>query len=193
MINTLESLCRRPGKRGVIAILLCVVGLLCGLHLYQRHHAVERAIQAIETAGGEVGYGYVATDWFAIAGIAPSLRRLGIDLDGVIYVHLPGDRATVETLEQLGSFNKLQHLILTVGTLDDEECAAIGRLKSLEQLSLYFVELSDDGFTQLSNLKKLRRLDFIGCVGVSNDAIKRLQDSLPDCEIILGAELPNGF
>ncbi|MDY0165022.1 MAG: hypothetical protein RBS80_00675 [Thermoguttaceae bacterium] len=67
--------------------------------------------------------------------------------------------------------------------VDDDTLASIARFADLEQLWLNGeIVITDQGLEYLSRLKRLEDLS-LGDAPVSADAVKRLQQSLPQCKI----------
>ena len=131
---------------------------------------------------------------------ASQCRILSIDLTGARRVH--GTRLS----RALNVCLHLQRLGLSGTDIDDSDLRLITGLKQLQYLSLANTAVSDSGLIQLGQSRRLQTLDLTGtlitdrglsnlaqltqlqscCVAdckVSQQAVKKLKDALPDCEI----------
>jgi len=68
--------------------------------------------------------------------------------------------------------------------ISDDALDAILRLRRLQLLTLTSSCLSDEGVARLAALKRLTQLDLRYCHCVSQDAVTRLAEKLPDCNIL---------
>lgn len=69
-----------------------------------------------------------------------------------------------EDLRTIESFGTIRSLELPVSTLGDPQAEILGRCQNLEYLDLTGVSLSDDGFTHLRGLTRLRGFTFSNSV-----------------------------
>lgn len=94
-----------------------------------------------------------------------------------------GSAVSSSGLVHLQAVPNLRHLVLASGTIDDQGLAYVATLKHLEYLDIYYLEhISDAGIQHLAALKQLNRLRLYG-TAATEDGVRRLQSSLPRCEI----------
>jgi hypothetical protein len=145
-------------------------------------------------------------DFFGTRVTAKGIASLS-SLDHLRSLTLAESEVTDETLQGLGSLPQIEELwlIRTHVTSDglasisnlhnlrelfirqnplvvDRGLEHVGRLKNLESLNVYKNSTSDEGLAALARLKRLKKL-WIGPPNVSNDAVRSLSRSLPECSI----------
>ncbi|MDP7206464.1 MAG: hypothetical protein QGH11_12895, partial [Pirellulaceae bacterium] len=107
-----------------------------------------------------------------------ALRHLDMSLLGI------SDKSLVH-LQPLTKLRRLD-LLYSEGfggtNLTDEGMATLATLTQLTSLNLVGARISDAGLGQLAPLVALRQLQ-ISNAPVSDEAVKRLQEALPDCRI----------
>lgn len=84
--------------------------------------------------------------------------------------------------EYLANFSELESLTLTGAEVSDIGILSISNCKKLNYLQLRSKHITNKGFFELSKLTTLRELNIYFPL-VSQSAIDRLRDKLPNCEI----------
>jgi len=165
----------------------------------------QQAVEAIQEAGGNVKYNYGV----GAAGATERLRWHG----GLIEIplrppppppSLPGpdwlrkligihyfvsvvqvyiSPATKAELEKLKSFKELRVLYCGYCAFTDADLEALGDLTNLQVLTLTWgAQITDKGLEHLKGLTNLRQL-YLDTTEVTDVGVKKLQRSLPNCEI----------
>jgi Leucine-rich repeat (LRR) protein len=78
----------------------------------------------------------------------------------------------------------LKELNVQQTEITDASLPLLGKLNRLEVLGLHKTQITDVGLVHLSGLKKLKDLD-VSDTGVTSEGTARLQEKLPNCEILL--------
>lgn len=86
-------------------------------------------------------------------------------------------------LTHLGELTNLQMLILDDTQVTNAGIAHLARLSNLDSLFLNGTQISDAGLLHLVRLSRLRCL-YVGGTDVTDAGCKRLQQTLPNCEIM---------
>jgi hypothetical protein len=146
------------------------------------------AIKAVEAAGGRV-YRISAADTtreisFNLASSPITDQQLqGINAIGeVIWMNLAGTEVTNDGLKQLSGL-PLKKLHLERTKIGDEGLKHLTSFKDLEYLNVYDTKVTDAGLEYLKELKNLRKL-YVWKSGVTEAGIKKLNESLPELEIV---------
>jgi hypothetical protein len=74
-------------------------------------------------------------------------------------------------------------------TINNDSSPAICRLKRLKKLSLWSANITDKTVELLNNLTQLKDLEILG-TGITPTGFKKLQKSLPQCEILYDTSSP---
>lgn len=93
---------------------------------------------------------------------------------------------TDKSVAMLGKAEHLRLLRLAETEVSDASIATLLKLRSLESLNFYGTKVTDSGILKLAALPNLKRL-YLWQTAVTPDAVKSLQEKLPDCEIVTGA------
>ncbi len=109
------------------------------------------------------------------------IKALPLDTEAV-FVKRPDDAKT----KVLFRLEKLRKLLQDGNSfISDEGLEMLGQMLSLEELDLEWSgQITDEGLNYLHRLKNLRWLDIGFCRNITENGIKRLQEELPDCEVI---------
>ena len=154
----------------------------------------EQAIQEIEKIGGSVRKIAANVDWKEAA-----FHLSGTDLndDGLVHVakitkltwlNLRGTKITDAGLAHLAGLTDLKRLHLEKTEIGDEGLKHLAGLSNLEYLNLYGTKVTDAGLDQIANLKNLKKV-YLWQSGATEEGVKKLQEKLPELEIVLGAKL----
>ena len=177
-----------------IVVLFIIAGLRIGIPMYRQ----QRAIAAIERAGGEVAvelggprslarwiarnrltsFGTVREVWFVGEDISDEvLDLLGSfeELDGLL---LDSPKFTEVAISRLISLKRLRILNLGEGQYTDECLAQVSRMDSLRYLSLSGANFTDAGLAHLESLTNLEEL-FLDRTDVTANGFEVLRRSLP--------------
>jgi Leucine-rich repeat (LRR) protein len=106
------------------------------------------------------------------AAIPKTLRKLEVMGSGLADANLP----------ELDAF-ELTTLTAEGKDITDAGCAALARIKTLEDLDISSSQVTDAGLIELEKLKKLKELDLTD-TKVTPEGISKLQKALPKCKII---------
>jgi hypothetical protein len=154
----------------------------------QQARRQREAVKAILEAGGVVwyrfemgdGYGYGIKQFF----VGTSSALLGKDMvDSVGSVRLGGQQITDDNIASLTEFEDLLSLHLLGTRITDGGLEHIRGLRNLMDLSLGSPEITDHGMDHLKGLTSLYRLQLQN-TQVTDEGIQKLQEALPNCEII---------
>ena len=105
------------------------------------------------------------------------------------HLDLSGAEVTDAGLEHLKGLRQLKTLILRICfNVTDAGLEQLKGLTALEALDLNGTDVTDDGLEGLPGLTNLTRLD-LGETYVTYEGIKRLQQALPNCKVIVDDEL----
>lgn len=153
----------------------------------------------------EFGQTAITSDGFVQLGKLTSLKKLGFSVEALTNdglaklqqlprlesLELIHTDVTDDGLEILAGFSALRNLSLSVspkkkfgpGYLSDEGLSHLASIPRLEQLSLYGPTFTDRGIEHLSQLKGLDCLR-IWAPNITDTGIQKLQEQLPDCEVM---------
>ncbi len=99
-----------------------------------------------------------------------------------VFVKRPDD-AKIKALSRLENLRRLVQD--GVSHISDNGLQQLGQMSSLEELDLEWSgQITDEGLEHLHRLKNLRWLDVGFCRNITRRGITRLQEELPDCEVI---------
>jgi len=104
-----------------------------------------------------------------------------------VTVDLSATKITDQAVAQLASAKNLRLIRLAETDITDAAIETLLKLPALESINLYGTKVTDAGVSKLSALTNLKRL-YLWKTAVTPEAIKALQEKLPDCEIITGIE-----
>ncbi len=146
------------------------------------------AIKSVESAGGRV-YRISAADGSREISFNLSSKPIGDEhlkginsISEVVWLNLAGTQISNEGLKQLiGMPLKKLHLERT--KIGDAGLKHLKTLKDLEYLNLYNTEVTDAGIEHLKALKNLKKL-YVWKSGVTEDGISKLNQLLPDAQIV---------
>lgn len=169
-----------------ILLLSAVVCLSLGYE-YSNAKRQERAVAAIEKAGGRVEYDWSTSTVRSVMKPQPRgpawLRTLlgphyfnsvvGVDISHTLVHGSPSDFESFKAaLRQLPTLKRLHVFALE---LSDDNFTVIGQLQSLEALSLARIELTEGGAQQIAHIKNLRKLS-LGDAVVPAAALVQIKD-----------------
>ena len=172
----------------IVVLVLSLPSSWLGVKLHEARKQRE-AVGAILEAGGTVLYEYQFDESGKFVAQAepptPAWLRslLGDDLFRDVAYVSPGRDSGDAELEQLKGLTSLRRLNLDGGEVTDAGLEHLKGLTSLEELDLSHTQVTDAG---LKHLKGLASLEYLGlcCNKVSNEGVKKLQEALPNCQII---------
>ncbi len=183
---------RRRFFRYSLRTLLLVVTVFCiwmGITV-KRARDQERAVATIEDVGGSVLYDYqIASPSPFPPGPSPPGPKWLRDLIGIHYfdsvaaVLLVGPGVNDECFAAIKRFTDLEILSLFQTKVTDVGLEHLKGLTNLQRLYLNNTRVTDAGLEHLKGLTDLQRLDLMN-TNVTDEGIKKLQQALPNCEII---------
>ncbi len=160
-----------------LLVSICMSWLAVKLH---RGRKQRKAVEAIERLGGEVCYGYEfpvnswkrkpqASAWLKVL-VGDDLSRdvihaFGLDANHVVVKHVSHDNITC-----LSRLTTLEYLCIDSTQISDRELERLQRLKNLRMLSLGDIIFTTHGT--------------FGRVAVNPEAVKKLEEALPECHIL---------
>ena len=100
------------------------------------------------------------------------------------WLHLHSTDVTDEAVTQLQHFAKLRQVTLSQTSIGNKSLSALVKLDNLMMLHLRQTEVSDAGIRHLKRLSSLEHLD-LRETAVTRKAARKLQKSLPDCNILI--------
>lgn len=103
-------------------------------------------------------------------------------LTGIETLNLAGSPINVDAMRVIARLPKLRTLNLDMTRVDDEGLVHLARARDLEELSLNHTSVTAKGLFALKSLPRLRHLQLEG-VAISKASLRRLRQTLPDCEI----------
>ncbi len=170
-----------------LLIIATVVAIACSWYAYemQKTAKIRAAVTKINSHGGEADY------WDSGAGTI-FLRYLKIsdaglvrvkDLTNVTFLSLVGTEITDAGLVNLKGLTSLEVLRLDGTQVTDAGLVHLKNLTKLQQLCLARTQVTDAGLVHLSGLTRLSQLD-LGHAQVTDEDVRKLQEALPNCEII---------
>ncbi|HUY89571.1 MAG TPA: hypothetical protein VMV10_12625 [Pirellulales bacterium] len=169
--------------RGLLA-LLTVFAIWLGF-IVNRIREQREALETIEAMGADVRYEYDET---ADRTVSPWLKSLYGDLHALKGVRVavlqsvrPSESSTewfFSTEGRSGWFGIFNPDI----TFDDRGLMALGKLKTVDDVLIMNVPVTDAGLMHLASCVRLRRLALVG-TSVSASGVAALQAKLPHCEI----------
>jgi Leucine-rich repeat (LRR) protein len=178
----------RPWGRGVLAVLLA-----CGVfgpraRAQDPKAAPEKAIAAIQEAGGKVERDEKGPDKpvivvnFATTQAADDVLANLKGLSALQKLTLNGTKITDAGLEQLKGLTGLQKLYLVDTKVTDAGLEHLKGMTSLQILSLVGTQVTDAGLEHLKGLTNLQMVFLYG-TKVSDAGAKALQEALPKVKI----------
>ena len=146
-----------------LLLLLLVLGLGFGWFAYKVKQATEQrdAVEAIQKAGGQVGYDYGRADSSRTNWLQDLLGRdFFID---VSYVYLNGTGVSADLLREAREDGQTSQLRYFDAHMTDDELAVLKKLPRIKDLTLCNTKVTDVGLANLTDLRQLSRLHLIGC------------------------------
>ncbi|MES2475695.1 MAG: c-type cytochrome domain-containing protein [Verrucomicrobiota bacterium] len=104
-----------------------------------------------------------------------------------VTVDLSATKITDAAVAQLAEAKGLRLIRLAETGITDAAIDSLLSLTALESINLYGTQVTDAGVSKLSALPNLKRL-YLWKTAVTPEAIKALQEKLPKCQIITGAD-----
>lgn len=105
-----------------------------------------------------------------------------------VTVDLSATKITDQAVAQLASAKNLRLIRLAETGVTDASIDTLLKLPSLESINLYGTKVTDAGVSKLSAMPRLKRL-YLWKTTVTPEAVKALQEKLPDCEIVTGIDV----
>lgn len=105
-----------------------------------------------------------------------------------VTVDLSATKVTDQSVVQLESAKNLRLVRLAETEITDAAIDTLLKLPALESINLYGTKVTDAGASKLSAMTNLKHL-YLWKTAVTPEAIKALQEKLPDCEIVTGVGL----
>ena len=161
----------RPWR--IVAVVVVLLGCYFAISRLIPAYRQSVAIREIERLEGRIQYNSVAPSWLVKSRIDPWLRKIGIRLDQVTLVQVPGSGTTDSTLKHIGNLTDLISLSVQESAITDSGLLHIADLENLHTLNLSSTEITAAGLThvvQLTNLKEL----FLSNTRISDDDLLRL-------------------
>ncbi len=121
---------------------------------------------------------------------AEQVTALSLIASQVAWLNLGRTAVGDSALAVLATLPHLSRLHLESTSVSDEALFHLSNAQYLEYLNLYDTSVSDSGLQHLSTLPSLRSL-FLWETEVTSEGVERLQQALPDAEIVLGWTLPS--
>ena len=121
---------------------------------------------------------------------AEQVTALSLIASQVAWLNLGRTAVGDSALAVLATLPHLSRLHLESTSVSDEALFHLSNAQYLEYLNLYDTSISDSGLQHLSTLPSLQSL-FLWETEVTPDGVERLQQALPDAEIVLGWTLPS--
>ncbi len=116
-----------------------------------------------------------------------AFTKLDSLLPHFVTVDLSATKITDETVAKLTSSNKLRMIRLAETDVTDASIDSLLKIPSLESINLYGTKVTDAGISKLGAMGNLKRL-YLWQTAVTPEAVKALQEKLPDCEIVTGID-----
>ena len=187
-------------KRPVPSRVVLLASITLTLVLNQQVRSAQpHAIPPASVAGSEQAQERV-TEELKRSGVAVSTASFGIQIflisrpDKTVWerlasvpvrrLHLSGDWATDDDLQQLRRLSSLELLYLSAPQVDDDGVAMISRCPGLTTLTLRNVKLTDQGLAPLARLTGLESLEIIGSKQLTGAGLQYLK-RLPLRELVL--------
>lgn len=114
-------------------------------------------------------------------------KKLAPVLSQLVSLDLSATKITDQSVAQLSVAKNLRLIRLSETSITDLSIDTLVQLSTLESINLYGTYVTDVGVSKLSLLPNLKRL-YLWKTSVTPDAIKRLKEKLPACEIVTGIE-----
>lgn len=105
-----------------------------------------------------------------------------------VTVDLSATKVTDQAVAQLESAKGLRLVRLAETGITDAAIDTLLKLPGLESINLYGTKVTDAGVSKLSAMTSLKRL-YLWKTAVTPEAVKAIQEKLPNCEIVTGAGL----
>lgn len=149
------------------------------------------AVAALEQAGVKVTYDF---QFDAKAGHTPSaqppypkalVRTLGIDFFAKVVAIECHEGDLDEVVIHCKNLSDVTSCVLGGSTLSDVGLRRVAEMRNLERLGLEYTQISEEGLQSLLDLRKLKVAFLMGTNSrVSEEAIEKLEESLPGCEFV---------
>jgi hypothetical protein len=117
---------------------------------------------------------------------SPVTDRALTDLSGLRSLrslNFAGTQITDTGLAQVSELTTLDRLNISATRITDVGLERLHGLTNLELLFLFETQVTDEGLQHLDGLTKLKKLDLCG-TAVTDEGVRRLQQALPNCEIV---------
>jgi Leucine-rich repeat (LRR) protein len=121
-------------------------------------------------------------------GITDEGIRQVVALRNLESLHLSGERITEKAIEHLRALKRLSRLSLTQTAITDAGLKQLAEIKSLKALNLGWTQIGDAGLEHLAGLVRLEQLS-VNNTRVTDRGVKKLQQSLPNCGIVISCGL----
>ncbi|WP_309046037.1 hypothetical protein [Marinobacter sediminicola] len=110
-----------------------------------------------------------------------------VDLAGVsgyvVFLNLENADISDQGIRVLPELPELRGIDLDGTEVTDKAMERIAEFKNLEEIWIEGTSVSDVGFSCLHSLKNLRFISIVDCENISNEAIERLEVSIPGVEV----------
>jgi hypothetical protein len=181
--------CRFQFSIRSLLVLTVAVAIACSWLAVEMRNAKEQneAVEAIENAGGLIGYddGVFGDPLGGPEPPGPAWLRslLGKDFSAsLVNVSLAYSRATDAAMTRLKGLSQLQSLDLDGTQVTDAALEHLKGLTQLQSLGLGGTQVTDAGLEHLKGLTQLQSLG-LGGTKVTDAGVKKLQQALPNCAI----------
>lgn len=111
--------------------------------------------------------------------------KLAPVLPELVSADLSATLITDKSISMLGAAKNLRQLRLAETGITDAAIDSLLKLPALDSLNLYNTKVTDTGVLKLASIPSLKRL-YLWLTAVTPEAVKALQEKLPDCEIVTG-------
>lgn len=103
----------------------------------------------------------------------------------VVAVEIPEADDPTEIVRALAKLPELKYVRIFFPGIDDNDVGMLAGIRKLDSLYLFDPQITDKGIEQLHRCSSLRFLE-INRADVSEDALEKLKQALPSCEISVG-------
>ena len=165
---------------GVLLVSLPLSWFACRM---QKARKQREAVEAIQEAGGMITYSY------RVKSMNPSVPKWACAIVGddfffdVWAVESYTERFSDDEAVYLTRLTKLEVLLLADTQITDAGLEHLKGLSNLETLYLIRAQITDAGLEHLEGITNLKELYLYG-TQVTDEGVKKLQEALPDCEIL---------